>query len=112
MAYGPFPPPIARQKGRATSTDAVNHELLAAPGAGKKLWISKMTISNSSLLDTEVHLKSNNTIIWTTPAPRGGGALEVFLDPIDAAENEALNFAAASGVTTITVSISGFLAVI
>jgi hypothetical protein len=75
------------------------------------LWISKLTISNSNASsNTRVHLKSGSTIIWTTPAPAAGGAIEPFNDPIDCNDNEALYFAAADSVTTITVSVAGYKA--
>ena len=100
-------PPGYRVKGRVSTTDASNHELLPACGKGFKNWISQITVSNSSNTATEVHIKSGTTIIYTIPAPATGGAILSFPDPIDSDEDTAINIAAASGVTTITVSAAG-----
>lgn len=119
MAYGKKGNGFQFSKGRNTSTGTGDTLLKAAPGAlgsGIKLWISSVTISNSSGLDTEVHLKSGANIIWTFPAPSGdgatvgrvGGVTHHFPDPIDCEVGDALNFASTTGVSTITVSFAGF----
>ncbi len=98
-----------RARGRATSTDTADHELIAAPGSGRIICISKVSISNSSATVTpEVHLKSGTTIIWTFTAPFLGGNEPHFPDPISCAANEALNFACGTNTSSITVSVAGF----
>jgi hypothetical protein len=111
--YGQAPPAVQRLKGRNTSTDTNNKELFPASGAGHKNWISKITVSNSNVANgTQVQIKSGTTIIWTIPVPTGkGGALEVFPDPIDCNEGEALNFSCDDAVATVTVSAAGYRAV-
>lgn len=113
MSYGQAPPSVQRLKGRNTSTNTATKELFPAPGPGFKNWVSKITVSNSDTLNgTQVQIKSGSTIIWTTPVPTGkGGAIEVFPDPIDCADNEALNFSCDESVTTVTVSAAGYKAV-
>lgn len=109
MPYASPPQGLKRVRGRNTATDTSSKELVGAPGSGLRNVISKITVSNSSSTDTEVHILSGSTIIWTIPAPNKSGALETFPDPIECEENEALNFQAASGVTTITVSAAGVI---
>ena len=94
MMYGSGPAGSTnRIKGVASTTDTTSTALVAAPGSGYKLWVSKITICNSHATSrANVSLLSGTTVIWTTPAPPIGGALEVFPDPIDCNENEALNF--------------------
>lgn len=106
------PPLVQRFKGRASVTSTADTSLVAAPGHREKLWISAITVCNSHATSgTIVHIKSGTTIIWSIPAPpNNGGAVLAFPDPIDCAEAEALNFATADAVTTVTVSVSGYKA--
>lgn len=111
--YGQAPPAIARFKGRATATTTASTPLAPAPGVGFKLWISGITVCNSNLTaGTIVQIKSGTTIIWSIPAPGAvGGAILTFPDPIDCAENQALNFTTDDAVTTVTVSVAGYVSV-
>lgn len=95
------------KQGRNTSTDTNDHELIAAPPAGYQILISKVSVSNVSSTDVEVHLKSGTTVIWTLFAPKGGGNEPSWPHPIKCSAAEALNFASSAGVTTITVSAAG-----
>lgn len=107
--YGQAPPSLIRVKGRNTDTAGAVKSLVGSYGVGYKIWISKLTVSNTSATATQVQILSGATIIWTIPAPAGGGAVEVFPDPIDCAENQGLNFQTDNGVTTMTVSMAGYV---
>lgn len=106
--YGDFYRGFIERQGAASSTDASDHDLIAAPGTGYQICISKISISNTSATDVEVQLKSNTTVFWTFFAPKGGGNEPSFPHPIHCASGEKLAFAASSGVTTVTVSAAGF----
>lgn len=107
-SYGNLYQGFTEKQGTASSTDAADHQLIAAPSAGWQLCISKVSISNTSSTDVEVQLKSGTTVIWTHFAPKGGGNEPMWPHPIHCADAQALNFASTSGVTTITVSAAGF----
>lgn len=107
--YGTAPPSLIRVKGRNTDTAGASKLLISGYGPGYKIWVSKITVSNTSATATQVQLLSGSTVIWTSPAPATGGAVEMFPDPIDCAENQSLNFQADNGVTTITVSAAGYI---
>lgn len=111
--YGQSPPAVGRFKGRNTAAASTADKILAvAPGAGFRLWVSKITVSNSDASQTtQIQIKTGSTTIWTIPAPAAGGALEIFPDPIDCNENEALNFSCDDSTTTITVSVAGYKAI-
>jgi len=95
--------------GRATATDTSNTQVIAAQGAGIKIHVTTLVISNSSSSNTEVHIKSGTTTKLTVPAPATGGAVMGQIEPpLVLNANEALNFAAAAGVTTMTVSAIGY----
>lgn len=94
----------------ATSTDTSDHELRAAPAANAKICLSKASISNAhATSSTEVTFKSATTAIWRCKIPADGGNEIVFPHPIKCALGEALNFACTAGVTTISVSVSGYI---
>ncbi len=95
-------------RGRNTATDTSTTEIIAAQGSGYRVYLTDLIISNSSSTATEVAIKSGSTTIATVPAPATGGALHTFRTPMRLGDNEALNFAAVAGVSTITVTASGF----
>lgn len=95
--------------GRNTATGTSNTELLAAAGSGNRNYVTTLIVSNSSATNTEVHIKSASTTKLTIPAPANfSGAVIVLPTPFRGGDNEAVNFASASGVTTMTVSVVGY----
>ena len=95
--------------GRNSATGTSDTEVIAAQGAGVRIYVTKLVISNSSSTDTEVDIKSGSTIRMTVPAPNKGGAvLDLGDTPLKLAVNEALNFASVAGVTTMKVSAVGY----
>lgn len=100
-------------KGRVVTTDAAPHVVIAAPGKGRKIWISKASISSvDPSVSAEVHLLSAATIIWTHKIPFDGGNEPSWPDPIDCNENEALSVQVSVITAGVTVSVSGYLEVI
>ncbi len=101
--YTPF-------KARVVITSSTADQLLvAAPGAGKQLWVSDYTISNyHASTTTEVHLKSASTIFWTASAPFKGGNERILAHPISCSENEALYCASVDSIDRVTVCVNGY----
>jgi hypothetical protein len=106
----------ARGTATASTSDV---ELKAAPGlseTGAKLcyFISKVSCSNlDDLLGSEAHLKSgpngSSTTFWTFNVPFDGGNEAIFPHPIKCSGNEALQFAAGTSVSSLTLSVSGYI---
>jgi hypothetical protein len=107
-SYGNLYQGFIEKQGTASSTDGADHLLIAAPPTGSQLMIGKVSISNTSATDVEVQLKSGSTVIWTHFAPKAGGNEPVWPHPIHCSDAAALNFACSTGVSTVTVSASGF----
>lgn len=95
---------------RLVITDSADHELVAAPGANKRICISKISIANAhASTTTQVHLKSATTAIWTHSAPFKGGNEPKWPHPIKCVMNEALNCACDDAISTVYVSVSGYI---
>ncbi len=95
--------------GRNTATDTADKEVIAAQGAGVRIYVTTLVISNSSATDSEVDIKDGTTVKMTIPAPAHGGAvMDMGEAPLKLSANTALNFAATTGVTTMKVSALGY----
>jgi len=83
---------------------------LAAPGAGIKLNITKITISNSSATFCTVDIRDGaaGAVLWTIPAPATGGACEVFDVPLRFTANTAFAYDVSAAISTVTISAVGF----
>jgi len=97
-------------KASSSTSDTSDHQLQAAPGAGRVLWITKLTVTNRSAVNTMMTFKNGagGSTVWQTPMPANGGAVEPFPTPIDVAANTALYFAASDNAATLYVSAAGF----
>jgi hypothetical protein len=98
---------------RTTNTDGASTAFtggLAAPGAGIRLWITKVTIANSSASFCTVDLRDGaaGSVLWTLPVPATGGVVERFDPPLKLTANTALAFDASAATTTLSISANGF----
>lgn len=94
--------------GRAVATDTSNTQVIAAQGPGVRIYVTTLIVSNSSDTYTEVDIKSDTSARLTIPAPQKSGAIISLSRPLRLDANQALNFAARSGVSSITVSAVGY----
>jgi hypothetical protein len=83
---------------------------LAAPGAGLRLYVKKLTIANSSATFCTVDIRDGaaGAIIWTLPVPANGGITEYYDPPLKFSVNQAVAFDASAAIATLTVSGNGF----
>ena len=83
---------------------------LAAPGAGLRLNIKKVTISNTSASMVTVDLRDGvaGAVLWTIPVSATGGGVENFDIPLRLTANTALAFDASAATTTLTIAVSAF----
>lgn len=98
---------------RTTNTDGVSTAFasgLAAPGAGVRLWITSVTIANSSAAFCTVDLRdgSAGSVLWTCPVPATGGFTFKFDPPLKLSTNTALAFDASAATSTLSISANGF----
>lgn len=96
-----------------TNTDGASTAFasgLAAPGAGIRLYITRVTIANSSSSFCTVDLRdgSAGSVLWTVPVPAEGGATLSFDPPLKLTANTALAYDASAATTTLSISASGF----
>jgi len=84
----------------------------AAPGAGIKLYITAITIYNSSATDGYVDLRDGTagSVKWTAPAPAAGGSVITNGGhPLFAlTANTALAYDVSGALSTVYISVSGF----
>ncbi len=109
LVVAPYATPERSVDGTASATDTANTSVIAAPGAGLRIYVTSVVVSNESSTDTAVLLKSATTTRLRLPAPNKGGCTLTFPVPLRLGDNEALQFAAAAGVTTVYVSAAGYV---
>lgn len=83
---------------------------MAAPGAGIRLYVTSVAITNTSTTDTYVDLQdgASGTVLWTLPCPQKGGAIQTFDPPLKLTANTALAYQVGTGSTTVYISANGF----
>ena len=102
--------------GRQTNTDGSEDAMtnFAAGAAGVHNYITSVTIANShASTNGTVDLVdgTGGTVMWTFPAPAGGGATHNFDPPLkQATAATGLFFDPSAAITTIIVSINGYQA--
>lgn len=94
--------------GNATNTDGTSTQCIAAAGANVKVYLTDVTICNTSVTAITVDIKDGTTVKWSFPVPAGGGVTHSFSTPIAGTANTAWNFDPSAAATTITCSMSGF----
>jgi hypothetical protein len=104
----PYALPELTLSGTASATGTSNTAIIAAQGAGVRIYVTTLVISNSSTTDTEVEIKSATTTLMTIPAPQKSGATINLPVPLRLTANEALNFASLASVMTMKVSAVGY----
>ena len=98
---------------RATNTDGAATAFtggLAAPGAGIRLWLTNITVANSSASFVTVDIRDGaaGAVLWTIPVPATGGAICRFDPPLKFTANTAVAYDASAATTTLTISANGF----
>jgi hypothetical protein len=94
--------------GTNSSTGTGDTAVIVAPGAGIRLYITTITVYNSSTTNTYVTVKDGTTAKLVLPAPAQGGCVVTLPRPLRITANTAFNFASNTGVTTMFVSAVGY----
>ncbi|WP_201212876.1 hypothetical protein [Rhodocyclus purpureus] len=94
--------------GVVNTTDVV---LAVAAGAGLRLYLTSMSLSNASAVATEVVVKDGATVIWRGHLPANAPMSEImFSNPLKSTANTALNFACLTAGAAVYVNAQGFIA--
>lgn len=91
-------------------TDGSSTSVLAAQGAGIKVYLTEVTIANSSASNLTVDLRDGTAgaVKWTFPVPANGGVVKTFATPLPFSANTAIAADPSAAASTITVSVLGF----
>lgn len=98
---------------RTTNTDGASTAFtggLAAPGSGIRIWLTSVTISNSSSSFCTVDIRDGTagSVLWTFPCPATGGVTHTFNPPLKFTANTAVAFDASAATSTLSISANGF----
>jgi hypothetical protein len=95
-------------QGTASATDTSDTSVIAAQGAGVRIYVTTLVIANTSATDTDVAIKDGTTEIMRVPAPANGGATLNLAVPLALTANAALQFASSDSVSTMYVTAVGY----
>jgi hypothetical protein len=110
LVTSPYSVPEVTLDGTASATNTSDTAVIAAQGAGVRIYVTTLVLANSSSTNITVTIKSATTAKMVVPVPANGGVVVPLPKPLRLAANEALNFAASSGVTTAYCSAVGYAA--
>lgn len=94
--------------GVASTTATTDTSVIAAQGASVRIYVTSISVANSSAVDCIIEIKDATTVIWRTAAPQKGGSNIVFDPPLRLTANQALNMASLSAATTVYFSANGY----
>ena len=110
----PYALPANLVKGKGNSTGTSDTAVIAAPGAGVRIYVTTLIVTNAhATVGTKVQIKSGTT---TTDMPviyaaaGGGGAALTLPSALRLGANEALQFANATTGADVDVSAIGYVA--
>ena len=90
-----------------TTTD--NSEILAAPGASLRYYVTSLSVSNASASGFRVDIRDGSTAFFSVyTAAQGGGAVMQFPVPVKCTLNTAVNGSLSSNISGCIVSIQGY----
>ena len=94
--------------GLANSSDSSDTEVIAAQGAGVKIYVTDLIVTNTGAADEDVALKDGTTEVARV-AVKAGETVPVSLSkPLPGTANTNFQFAAIAGTSTIYVTATGF----
>jgi hypothetical protein len=94
--------------GVLANTDGASTAVIAAAGAGIKVYLTDMTFYNSSASNVYAEIKDGTTTKWYIPLPATGGATVHLSTPLAGSANTAWNLDVSAATTTVYASFSGF----
>jgi len=90
-------------------TNTSDTAVIAAQGAGVRIYVTQMVVLNTSGTATLVNIKDGTTTIYTVNAPATSGQIALtFPVPLRLTANNALNVACGTTAANVIVSASGY----
>lgn len=109
LITAPFSCPELQLYGTGSKTDTTDLEVIAAQGAGLRIFVTSITIANSSASTTTlVAIKDGSTTIHRVVVAGASTVHITFPMPFRLSANSALNIASGSSVTTLYMSATGY----
>lgn len=106
----PYADPARIVSGVNSSAGTGDTAVIAAQGAGNRIYLSALTVVNeSATVATRVDIKDGTTVIWRVFVPINSAHTVTFPVPLRLTANTALNMAAAVAVTTAYFAAVGFV---
>jgi hypothetical protein len=98
--------------GNLSLTNTSSTSLVAAAGAGLRIYVTNISITNTGTNDSLITFQngSGGATLWRTIAPNKGGSNVTLHVPFFTNANTALFVQAETASTTIYISVSGFIA--
>lgn len=94
--------------GNASVATDTSTQVIAAAGAGIKVYLTTIILTNTSATNTYCEIKDGTTVKLTIPVPANGGAVVSLPAPLGGTANTAWNFDPGTAVTTMYCSMIGF----
>lgn len=94
--------------GAVTDTTGNSTQVIAAAGSGVKVYLTDITLSNSSGAAVVVDVKDGTTIKWTMLVPAGATVTHSFHTPLSGTANTAWNVDGQAAATTLYANYAGF----
>ena len=105
----PYAPKEKWVDGMATVTGVTETSVIAAGGAGVKTYVTTITVSNNSAVDTTIDINDGTTnTVMILPVPAAGGVVLSLPIPLVGTANTAWMFQENEAANSVTVSMVGY----
>lgn|SRR5262245_37482319 len=94
--------------GTASNNDGTSTALIGAAGSGVRVYLTDVTLTNTSATNIYVEMKDGTTTRWVFPVPANSGVTHHFRSPLGGTANTAWNFDPSAAATTVWCSAAGF----
>jgi hypothetical protein len=95
--------------GAANATDTTRTAVIAAAGAGAKIYLTGYIASNTSATAEDILVEDGTTTKVRFDIPPTSTVSHTFATPLRGTANTAWNFSAVTGATTIYVTYHGYI---
>lgn len=108
MITSPYAVKEQMLRGAASATTTSATTIIAAQGAGIKIYITAIQCFREDAGTTPIHATLNDSASTPIPVPAGAGSAPPFPTPLVVAANTALQFTMSSAVTTAYCNAQGY----
>jgi hypothetical protein len=94
--------------GHQVDTAGSDTECIAAQGAGVRVFITSIVITNTSATDTFVQIKCGGSVRMTLPVPANSGVAHSLSSPLQGIHNKNWSFQSGAALSTIYCTLVGY----